>query len=89
MINIHGYVTGRVQGVGFRFFVKQQAKAHQLNGYAKNLADGRVEFLLQGDDDAAELVLQKIHKGPALSRVDDVCSQTLAEADPYTAFSIA
>ena len=72
MYAVKGFVSGRVQGVGFRYFVMRQADTQQLSGYAKNLADGRVEFLLQGDQVAVQLVLEQIRRGPSYAKVTDV-----------------
>ena len=72
MYCVKGFVSGRVQGVGFRYFVRRHADTQQLSGYAKNLADGRVEFLLQGDQVAVQLVLEQIHRGPSYANVTDV-----------------
>jgi len=72
MHSIKGYVSGHVQGVGFRYFVRSLARQHDLNGYAHNLADGRVEFLLQGAPAAVEQVVAQIRIGPRYSRVDAV-----------------
>jgi acylphosphatase len=72
MYSVKGFVSGRVQGVGFRYFVHHHADTQQLSGYAKNLTDGRVEFLLQGNQAAVELVLEQIHRGPSYSSVTDV-----------------
>ncbi|MCP4768660.1 MAG: acylphosphatase [Gammaproteobacteria bacterium] len=72
MHSIKGYVTGHVQGVGFRYFVRSQAQQHGLSGYAHNLADGRVEFLLQGEPSAVEQVIALIGNGPRYARVDAV-----------------
>ncbi len=72
MYTVKGFVSGRVQGVGFRYFVGRQADTQQLSGYAKNLADGRVEFLLQGDKMAVQLVLEQIRRGPSYAKVTDV-----------------
>ena len=69
---VKGYVSGRVQGVGFRYFVRQQARAESLCGYASNLDDGRVEFLLQGDKAAIDRMLEVIRQGPSYSRVTDL-----------------
>jgi acylphosphatase len=69
---IKGYVSGRVQGVGFRYFVKRHADTEAVIGYAKNLRDGRVEFLLQGEKSAVLSVLDKIHIGPSYSQVNEV-----------------
>ena len=72
MYCVKGFVLGRVQGVGFRYFVRRHANTQQLSGYAKNLTDGRVEFLLQGDKIAVQLVLELIHRGPSYANVTDV-----------------
>ena len=72
MHSIRGHVSGRVQGVGFRYFVKRHADRLAVYGYAKNLADGRVEFLLQGDKSAVLSVLENIRNGPSYSQVTGV-----------------
>lgn len=72
MHSVKGTVRGRVQGVGFRYFVRTAAHRHGLCGYAHNLADGRVEFLLQGKADAIEQVIELIRTGPSHARVDEV-----------------
>ena len=69
---IRGYVSGRVQGVSFRYFVKTHAEALAVNGYAKNLLDGRVEFFLQGSKSSVLSVLDKIRRGPSYSQVVEV-----------------
>ena len=72
MHSVKGYVRGRVQGVGFRYFVRRLADTHQITGYAKNLGDGRVEFLLRGDKASVQTVLEQIHRGPPYGKVTDV-----------------
>ena len=72
MHSIKGYVSGHVQGVGFRYFVRSLAQQHDLSGYVHNLADGRVEFLLQGDPAAVEQVITQLRNGPRYARVDAV-----------------
>lgn len=72
MRTLKGKVSGRVQGVGFRYFVRQQAQTYGVSGYANNLRDGSVEFLLQGEVSKVQSVLDQIHKGPPASSVDDV-----------------
>ena len=56
--SVKGFVRGRVQGVGFRYFVRSCAQSRELTGYAINLADGRVEFLLQGEPSAIDEVIE-------------------------------
>ena len=65
-------VSGRVQGVGFRYFVVEQAEQLGLGGWVTNLADGRVEALIEGPGDLVEELVRRIHKGPAHARVDSV-----------------
>ncbi len=72
MHTVRGYVSGQVQGVGFRYFVKRYADQLAVNGYAKNLPDGRVEFLLQGEKSAVLSVVDTIRTGPSWSRVTGV-----------------
>lgn len=66
---VKGVVKGHVQGVGFREFVKQLADQYQLRGYVKNLSDGTVEVLLQGDSDQVNEVQHRVSKGPSASDV--------------------
>ncbi len=75
MHSVKGYVSGRVQGVGFRYFVKKHAEALTVNGYAKNLPDGRVEFLLQGNKAAILTMLENIRTGPSYSQVTRVTAE--------------
>ena len=65
-------ITGKVQGVGFRASTRHQALQLGLKGYAKNLADGSVEVMLEGDAQAIEEMLGWLAHGPSLARVDAV-----------------
>jgi acylphosphatase len=65
-------VRGRVQGVGFRFFVEEAARREGVGGWVSNLPDGRVEVLAEGDEEAVGRVEQKIRRGPSSARVDEV-----------------
>lgn len=64
-----GWVSGKVQGVGFRYFVQCAADKHGVTGYAKNLADGRVEVLLSGGEQSVWEVKKSVLKGPLLATV--------------------
>jgi len=66
------FVSGRVQGVGFRNFTKERADEVRVKGWVKNLLDGRVESVMQGKSDAVEKLLEGVRKGPRSSRVDGV-----------------
>ena len=65
-------VSGRVQGVGYRVFVQEAAIREKVSGYARNLADGRVETVLSGAMESVQRVEQALRLGPAGARVDRV-----------------
>lgn len=68
-------VRGRVQGVGFRYFVQRAAQELKLTGYVKNLDDGRVEVYAIGTDDRLSELARRLWKGPAYSDVRGVEEQ--------------
>ncbi len=65
-------VTGRVQGVGFRWALRAEAQRLGTRGWVRNRSDGAVEALVAGDPDAVEGVIAWAHEGPPSSRVADV-----------------
>ena len=65
-------VSGKVQGVFFRASTRDRAQALGLRGFAKNLADGRVEVLAAGDDAAIDELAAWLREGPPMARVDDL-----------------
>lgn len=73
-------IAGRVQGVGFRDWLVEEARAHGLSGWVRNRPDGAVEALLAGEAGAVQEVLLACRRGPRLARVDSI-EETLAE-DP-------
>ena len=68
----HFWVSGRVQGVGFRAAARRRALELGLSGHARNLADGRVELLAQGDAAGIDAFADWLQRGPPLARVDTV-----------------
>ncbi len=65
-------VTGKVQGVFFRQALKVMAKKNNIFGWVKNLKDGRVEAVLEGDEEKVSRLVEWAHGGPANARVEDV-----------------
>ena len=65
-------ITGRVQGVGFRYFVKHKALKLGIVGYVKNLDDGSVEVFCQGNDSDLKKFIEYLHKGPFFSCVKNL-----------------
>lgn len=80
-------VRGRVQGVGFRYFVEKHAQHLGLRGYAKNLSDGTVEVLACGDPKAVAELAGYLHDGPRLAYVAGV-HQEEAPLGDYQAFRV-
>lgn len=85
---LHALVRGRVQGVGFRYFVRKAAEERRLSGWVRNLSDGRVEAELEGDEDALFEMEQLLWKGPAFSRVEDVQVTYSPEVRNYSGFEV-
>jgi acylphosphatase len=65
-------ISGRVQGVGFRYFVQSVAIAESLTGWVRNLDDGRVETAAAGDYEAMDRFEHALRQGPSSARVDAV-----------------
>ena len=72
MVRTHVFVSGRVQGVAFRHNARIRARRLGLLGWARNLPDGRVEAIFEGEKDSVDKMLEWIRKGPIFSRVDEV-----------------
>jgi acylphosphatase len=68
-------IEGRVQGVGFRYFTRKSARVLGILGYVRNLADGSVEALGEGDTQSLEQWEASLRQGPPGSRVDSVRSE--------------
>ncbi|WP_442756580.1 acylphosphatase [Methylocystis sp. JAN1] len=66
------FVTGRVQGVGFRDFLLREANALALDGWTRNRADGSVEALAAGPEAAVAAFIEAARRGPSASRVDNL-----------------
>lgn len=69
---VHLFVKGKVQGVFFRQALKVMAKKKNVFGCVKNLKDGRVEAILEGEDVNVSSLVEWCHAGPANARVEDV-----------------
>jgi acylphosphatase len=81
-------ISGRVQGVGFRAFTETQAAVEGLHGWVRNLGDGRVEVLFEGDMEAVERAEAKLRRGPAGARIQDLIVEDVAPSGRATGFNI-
>jgi acylphosphatase len=81
-------ISGRVQGVGFRYFVEARAAAEGAHGWVRNLADGRVEVMIEGDEESVDRVEAAARRGPGGAEVSDVIVEMMAPTGRATGFSI-
>ncbi len=72
MVTLHCFVSGRVQGVFFRSSTQNEASQLGLTGWVRNLPDGRVEVLAQGDSEAIEQLRSWLEVGPRHASVSDI-----------------
>ena len=68
----HVMVGGRVQGVGYRYFVEHAARSHDLEGWVRNRRDGSVEAVFAGAEQAVAAMIAACRRGPSSARVDAV-----------------
>jgi len=88
MPHLHVVVRGRVQGVGFRYFVLKRARALGLTGHVRNRPDGTVEAEAEGPRSALEAWLEQLRDGPAGARVDGVHERWGDEGSGFEGFEI-
>jgi len=81
-------ISGLVQGVGYRFFTQRAAARHQVRGYVKNLADGRVEALAQGSEKSVENFKHDLIAGPSFSNVEHIEETVVEPSGWYSSFRI-
>jgi acylphosphatase len=81
-------VSGRVQGVGFRYFTEDRALEEGLHGYVRNLPDGRVEIVAEGEADALERFERAVQGGPAAARVEACDVTDLTPTGQTSGFTI-
>jgi len=82
------FISGDVQGVGFRFFAQRAAARHQVVGFVKNLADGRVEALAEGPAQSVEAFKDELATGPRFSSVAHIEEINLDPSGSYSSFRI-
>ncbi|MBP8598152.1 MAG: acylphosphatase [Selenomonas sp.] len=71
LVRYFGTATGRVQGVGFRMYVQQQATELDMTGWVKNMDDGSVTMEIQGSQEAVDQLEQRIHEGNYFIKVQN------------------
>jgi len=82
------FISGEVQGVGFRYFAQRSSARHQVRGYVKNLPDGRVEVWAEGPAKAVNEFRMDLAAGPACSNVSSVEEIVVEPTGRYPTFRI-
>jgi acylphosphatase len=85
---LHAFVSGTVQGVSFRYYTMQEARQLGLNGFVRNLPDGRVEVKAEGDRETLEALVTFLYRGSPGASVRNVDVEWLEAENSFTAFDI-
>ena len=88
MIHYEIRITGRVQGVGFRQFVKIKAHEFNISGWVKNMRDGSVFVKAEGDEKDMEPFIDHLKRGPSMSRVDNFLKDKMNVTSGFSDFGI-
>lgn len=81
-------LSGRVQGVGFRYFAERRAERYNIKGYVRNTYDNKVEVVCQGESDNLDKFIIDIKNGPSFSHVEQVNIEKIFDAPVYGMFEI-
>lgn len=84
----HVFISGNVQGVGFRYFVKRNARRLGLKGFVKNTPDGQVEAVFEGNKKTIDQIINQCRKGPFLSSVSDLAIIEEDEKGDFEIFEV-
>ena len=81
-------ISGRVQGVGFRWFTEKEAQACDVCGYVRNLPDGRVEVFAQGDESTLPSFCERLRVGPRAAHIEDFDMTPVSVDSELTSFTV-
>lgn len=88
MVRAHLFISGQVQGVFYRASCREEAAARQLDGWVRNLPDGRVEALLQGPKEKVEDMIKWCYRGPRGARIENIDVSTEEPGEELQGFGI-
>jgi acylphosphatase len=84
----HYIIHGRVQGVGYRYFVLEAAERRKIRGYVRNLPGGAVEVQAEGQEEAMRLFKEDLQRGPRMAHVTKIIETDSQVSNTYSAFLI-
>ncbi len=85
---IEAIVRGKVQGVGYRYYTVQKAAKYGLKGFVRNLQDGTVKVVAEGEEEKLKQFLKDLYQGPPLAIVDDISVKWLEPKNDFDSFEI-
>lgn len=88
MQRLHALITGRVQGVGFRYEVQRAALRAGLTGLVRNLGTHQVEVIAEGETAALQALLKRLREGPPAARVDNVQTSLGPATGEFRSFKV-
>ncbi len=88
MQEIHIFVSGTVQGVGFRAMVKRHALLHDIKGFVRNLSDGRVEICAQGHSEQIHQFMQTVRTKPGTAFISNIETKYTPCRETYSSFEV-
>lgn len=88
IVRAHIIISGRVQGVNFRAYVKKKAESMRLVGWVRNLSDGKVEAVFEGETEDVRRMVTWCNIGPPAARVDDVKTDWDTAAKDLSGFEL-
>ncbi len=81
-------IKGRVQGVGFRYFVEKRASELNITGWVKNMPGGSVVVMAQGDEKDMNTFIDYLRIGPTMAKVADVSKNRMPELEKFSSFQV-
>lgn len=81
-------LSGRVQGVGFRYFAEVRASRYNIKGYVKNTYENMVEIVCQGDQDSLDKFILEVKRGPSFSHITNFNMEEIKDSPIYNTFEI-
>ena len=88
MLQLQIVVSGKVQGVGYRYFAQMKAVQFRITGWAKNRSDGTVEMVITGTKENLDLFIEEIRRGNPFSTVDQIEIHEVQRTEKYSSFTI-
>lgn len=88
MDQLHIIVSGKVQGVGFRYYTQMRAAQYGVTGWVRNMDDGSVEIIAVGQPEDLQLFIESVREGNPFSKVNNMEIHTREKIDPYPSFKI-